>query len=334
MAKLIVGIKGITLTADESHYLQDPRIAGVILFARNYQNRAQLVELVQSIRQTRADLLISVDHEGGRVQRFRSEFTVLPSASRLAQLYRHNTEQALSVAKACGSLMAHELQACDIDFSYAPVLDLDYSVSAIIGDRSYGRDPLQVTALAGALMQGLTDNGMAAVGKHYPGHGGVAADTHGEIVIDHRSREEMNDDFLVFELLIAQGLAAIMPAHIIYPKLDADYPAGFSKILLQDILRQELGFDGAIISDDLGMAGASAVGDLKQQLNLATAAGCDLLLLCNDFASIVAALKIIPDIIDIACDERIKNLRRQGPQKIKDFDNTNATYWREQLAIL
>lgn len=294
MAQLIIGIEGLTLSGQDRRRLQQPQIAGVILFGRNYQDTQQLQALVAEIRSVRADLLISVDHEGGRVQRFRAGFTALPEAACFRRVFRRDPQQGLAFAAVVGEILATELLAYGIDLSYAPVLDLDYGVSEVIGDRSFGQLAFEVIALSMAYWQGMAKAGMAAVGKHFPGHGGVEVDTHGAIAIDDRHYDYLRStDLAVFKALIDAGLPAIMPAHVIYPKIDAK-PAGFSSVWLQKILRQELQFNGAIISDDLDMLGASAVGDLLARLDAACQAGCDLILLCNDFASIDLALQHLP----------------------------------------
>ncbi len=289
--QLIIGIESLTLTKNDIKRLANPAVGGVILFARNYQNPTQLLHLTHAIRDARTDIFISVDHEGGRVQRFREGFTTLPSAKQILNYYRHNPEAGLHLAHMCGLVIAVELQKYGIDLSYAPVLDIDYHLSEVIGDRSFGSLTQDLIALTSAIMAGMHEGGMAAVGKHFPGHGGVIADTHGEIAIDPRPLSYLwNADLLPFKKLIQNGLEGIMPAHVIYPKVD-NKPAGFSRIWLQDILRDQLNFQGAIISDDLGMAGAQAVGRIHEQLKNASTAGCDFALLCNDFGMIDQALQ-------------------------------------------
>jgi beta-N-acetylhexosaminidase len=300
MTQLILGVEGLRLTEADRVRLTQKQTAGVILFSRNYQDTVQLTALVADIRALRADLLISVDHEGGRVQRFRQGFTHLPAAASFAQRFRLNPKQGLEFAFIAGQILATELLAYDIDLSYAPVLDLDYGLSAVIGDRSFGLLPFEAAALAGAQKAGMAKAGMAAVGKHFPGHGGVEVDTHGAIASDPRHYDYLRAaDMVVFKDLIDDGLQAIMPAHVIYPQIDSK-PAGFSVIWMQKILRQELQFKGAIISDDIDMMGASAVGDLNARLDAACAAGCDLILLCNDFHSMDMALQ------HVAVDESLE----------------------------
>jgi beta-N-acetylhexosaminidase len=254
----------------------------VILFARNYRDPAQLRELVAEIRATRAELLLCVDHEGGRVQRFRSGFTALPPMRRLGELWDRDPQAAGQTAHAAGLVIAAELSAYGLDFSFAPVLDLDYGTSSVIGDRAFHSDARAVGELAAAFIRGLAAGGMAAVGKHFPGHGYVAADSHTDLPRDERKLEEiLAKDVAPYAPAIAAGLAAVMPAHVVYGAVDPQ-PAGYSSFWLKELLRGRLGFDGLIFSDDLSMAGALAAGSIAERARLALAAGCDMVLLCND----------------------------------------------------
>ena len=289
--QLIIGLEGLSLTQKDIARISSPKVAGVILFARNYQSPDQLKEYTQSIRNLRPDIFISTDHEGGRVQRFKKFFTPLPAPKLLLKHYRINPSQALAFAECTGLIIGLELQLHGVDFSYGPLLDLDFGLSHIIGDRSFGQLPHEVIALAGAVMRGMQSVGMPTIGKHFPGHGGIEADTHTHQALDNRSFSYLWEaDIIPFKQLIKFGLKGIMPAHIIYPQIDS-LPAGFSKIWLQEILRGQLNFKGAIISDALEMIGATVVGDLYQQLRLAADAGCDFVLLCNDDDAIDAAIK-------------------------------------------
>lgn len=284
---LMLDIGGTYLTAADRHLLRQPEVCGVILFARNIEHPQQVRELCQTIRTVRSDLLIGVDQEGGRVQRLRQGFVALPAMGQLIDAA--NPEQ---LAADCGWLMAWEVLAMGIDFSFAPVLDLNYGRSTVIGLRSFGADADTVERLAGAFLTGMHAAGMPAVGKHFPGHGWVTADSHVDIPVDERSFAEINQaDLQPFKRLKHQ-LAGMMPAHVIYPQVDTA-PAGFSKIWLQDILRQQLGYTGVLFSDDLSMAGAHVAGDAAQRVLAALSAGCDVGLLCNDRAAAELALSAL-----------------------------------------
>ena len=281
---LMLDIQGTWLTAGDRCILRQPEVGGLILFARNIEDPRQVRELCASIRAVRPDLLLAVDQEGGRVQRLRNGFVRLPAMRALAD--NDNAEQ---LAEHCGWLMATEVLAVGLDLSFAPVLDLDHQRSAVVGSRSFEGDAELATRLAGAFIRGMDAAGMAATGKHVPGHGWAEADSHVAIPVDERSLDEIRArDLIPFQRLSKQ-LAAVMPAHVIYPQVDAG-PAGFSRRWLQDILRGELGFDGVIFSDDLSMAGAHVVGDAASRIEAALNAGCDMGLVCNDRASAELAL--------------------------------------------
>ncbi len=288
-APVVLDIEGLSLNADDRRRLQHPLTGGLILFGRNWQSRAQVTSLCAEIKSIRPDVLISVDHEGGRVQRFRTDgFTHLPPMRRLGDMWMqdgkkpvgHGAMAAMDAASACGYVLATELRACGVDLSFTPVLDLDWGPSGVIGDRAFHADARVATTLARSVMQGLLLGGMANCGKHFPGHGFVAADSHVAIPVDKRSLKAiLADDAKPYEWL-STVLTSVMPAHVIYPKVDPA-PAGFSKRWLQDILRAKLGFTGAIFSDDLSMEGASVAGSHTQGALAALNAGCDLVLLCN-----------------------------------------------------
>jgi beta-N-acetylhexosaminidase len=284
-APLIIDIAGQTLSKTDKRRLQHPLTGGIILFARNWENRAQLTALCDGIKKIRKDLLICVDHEGGRVQRFKTDgFTHLPPMRSLGELWLKDAMTATNAATACGYVLGAELRACGVDFSFTPVLDLDFGESSVIGDRAFARDPRVVGLLAKSLMHGLLQSGMANCGKHFPGHGFVKADSHTDIPVDKRSLKAiLADDAAPYEWLNTT-LTSVMPAHVIYPKVDAR-PAGFSEKWLTYILRGQLGFGGAIFSDDLSMAGARLIDGKEVSYTEAAVtalnAGCDMVLLCN-----------------------------------------------------
>jgi len=283
---LMLDLEGLAITPEEQDLLRHPAVGGLILFSRNYQEPDQLYELIHQARAARPDLLIAVDQEGGRVQRFRTEFTRLPPMAALGRYHGRDPEAARHAADLLGELMADELRAYDIDISFAPVLDLDFGTSSVIGDRSFNADPHAVTELAGAFIDGMARAGMAATGKHFPGHGHVAADSHLELPEDPRTWEQLQDDLVPFKAL-APRLDGIMPAHVRYQAVDAE-PAGFSRHWLGKVLRGDCGYRGVIFSDDLGMAGAAGAGDFPQRAQAALGAGCDMVLVCNDRAGAVA----------------------------------------------
>jgi len=280
---VFLDVEGLALRAAERERLRHPLAGGVILFARNFESPAQLRALTAQIRSLRTPPpLIAVDHEGGRVQRFRHGFTAIPAMRTLGEHWDRDLAGAARTATGLGWTLASELRAHGIDFSFTPVLDLDYGRSAVIGDRALHRNPNAIAHLACALCAGLRAGGTPAVGKHFPGHGYAAADSHLEIPVDDRSLEAIvAADLVPFGALVEQGLEAVMPAHVVYPGVDGE-PAGYSRVWLQDILRRRLGFDGMVFSDDLGMAGARGAGDMIARADAAVAAGCDMVLVCND----------------------------------------------------
>lgn len=278
---LMLDLAGTTLTKEEANILVEPLVGGLILFTRNFESREQVCRLVADIRTCRKDLLISVDQEGGRVQRFRDGFVRLPPLQRIGELAAQNVTEAEDIAASFGWLMATDILSTGIDFSFAPVLDLDRDHCAVISDRSFSADPDECIALAAAYMSGMHEAGMAATAKHFPGHGGVRGDSHHELPIDSRTMSELIErDLRPFAELV-DIYEGVMPGHLLFPEIDPD-PVGFSSYWLQDVLRQKLKFDGVIFSDDLSMEGAASGGSYAARAELAFAAGCDMVLVCNN----------------------------------------------------
>jgi beta-N-acetylhexosaminidase len=276
----MLDVVGTALTDDDIRRIRHPLTGGVILFARNYENREQLTALTQAIHAARPGVLIAVDHEGGRVQRFKTDgFTKLPPMRKLGELWDRDVLDATKAATDVGYVLASELRACGVDLSFTPVLDLDYGESGVIGDRAFHRDARVVSMLAKSLNHGLTLAGMTNCGKHFPGHGFVKADSHVAIPVDERDLDAILAEDAAPYGWLGLGLSAVMPAHVIYPKVDR-HPAGFSKKWLS-MLRDDFGFQGVIFSDDLSMEGASVAGGVVDGAQAALSAGCDMVLICN-----------------------------------------------------
>ncbi len=329
---IVLDVVGKTLNKEDIRRIADPKTGGVILFGRNYESRAQLTALTKAIKKVRADVMISIDHEGGRVQRCRTDgFTHLPAMKKLGDIWTNGGKKAqaehalkaMEAATATGFVLASELRACGVDFSFTPVLDLDFGRSGVIGDRSFNRDPQIAAMLAKSLNHGLQLAGMANCGKHFPGHGWAEADSHVAIPVDERSLTTIiNDDAKPYEYL-GLALASVMPAHVIYPKVDK-HPAGFSKVWLQDILRKQLKFTGVIFSDDLSMEGASVAGSVVKGAEMALKAGCDQVLICNR-----------PDLADqllkeLTYDEKLYKTSRARVEKL--MPTSQAMNWDELQA--
>lgn len=301
----MLDIAGTWLTAEDRQILRQPQVAGLILFARNIEDPRQVRELSAAIRAVRPDLLLAVDQEGGRVQRLRQGFVRLPAMRALA-----DNANAAQLAEDCGWVMASEVLAAGLDLSFAPVLDLDHQRSAVVGSRSFEGNAELATCLAGAFIRGMNAAGMAATGKHFPGHGWAEADSHVAIPVDERSLEQIRAVDLQPFARLSRQLAAVMPAHVIYPQVDSQ-PAGFSRRWLQDILRGELGFTGVIFSDDLSMAGAHVVGDAACRIEAALVAGCDMGLVCNDRAAAELALSALQR-LKVQAPQGLARMRRQA----------------------
>jgi len=330
----MLDIKGDELSLEDIEILKHPLVGGVILFTRNYSSPGQLQALVDSIHAQRSpNLLIAVDHEGGRVQRFREGFTSLPAAAHFGEVYDHDSVRGRHLAHVAGWLMAVELRVFNIDFSFAPVLDVNHGISTVIGDRAFHKDPSVVVELAHAYIEGMQEAGMAATGKHFPGHGGVEADSHLAVPVDDR---EYNDiyahDILAFKRMIHHGLAAIMPAHVIYPKVDP-HPAGFSTFWLQEVLRKRLGFQGVIFSDDLNMEGASVAGSgYADRANAALSAGCDMALICNNRDGAIEVLDGLGKFDNAVSHLRLA--RMHGRKKITRIQLNASSKWKEAVNLI
>jgi len=329
----MVDVKGTELDQQERQMLMHPLVGAVILFSRNYESPEQLQRLVKEIHQLREpQLLVAVDHEGGRVQRFRDGFTLLPAVRRIGEIYDKDKALARKMAREHGWLMASELRAMDVDFSFAPVLDLDYGSSQVIGDRAFHARPEAVADLAHAYIQGMHEAGMAATGKHFPGHGFVAADSHVAIPEDDRELDELRHrDMIPFERLATNGLAAIMPAHIIFRQIDKR-PAGFSSYWLQDVLRRQLGFQGVIFSDDLSMEGASVAGGFPARAQAALAAGCDMVLVCNNPDAAAEVLSKLEHEANPVSHARLA--RMHGRHTIKPAELHRDPRWQQARTLL
>jgi beta-N-acetylhexosaminidase len=335
-APLIIDIAGLSLSKADRRRLKHPLTGGIILFARNWKDRQQLEKLCAEIKGVRDDLLICVDHEGGRVQRFRTDgLTHLPPMRALGEQWMQDQMGATNAATACGYVLGAELRACGVDFSFTPVLDLDWGESGVIGDRAFGRDPRVVSLLAKSLMHGLLQSGMANCGKHFPGHGFVKADSHTDIPVDTRTLKAiLKDDAAPYEWLNTT-LSSVMPAHVIYPKVDA-LPAGFSSKWLNFILRSQLGFGGAIFSDDLSMAGARMIGGREVSYTEAAIAalnaGCDMVLLCNQS---VGEGKPVDELLDGMAEALLKGqweaLEASELRRLALLPQTPALEWDELM---
>jgi beta-N-acetylhexosaminidase len=337
LGPVMLDIPGTALSNDDRRRLTHPQTGGVILFSRNYQSPAQLAALTAEIHALRAPaLLIAVDHEGGRVQRFRDGFTAIPAMRELGIAWEKNAALATALAQDTGYVLAAELRVHGVDLTFAPVLDVDFKRSSVIGDRAFHADPDIIAQLAQALVQGLHRGGMSSVGKHFPGHGHVRADSHHEIPLDDRAYVDIEQcDLIPFRRLIGAGLGAVMPAHVIYPQVDAQ-PAGFSSKWLKQILRSQLEFDGVIFSDDLSMEGAKAgigAGGIVARAQAALVAGCDMVLVCNDVGAADELLAGLHYQMPAVGQLRLAAMRGRGRAQGMATLRENADYIRALTAV-
>ena len=332
LGPLMVDLRGKTLAADEREWLQSPLVGGVILFTRNFANVEQLAQLVAEIHAVRQPpLLVTVDQEGGRVQRFREPFVRLPPLRTLGRLYDEERELALKVAGACGWLMAAELRAVGVDLSFAPCVDLDRGLSEVIGDRALHPEAAVVATLARRFAAGAKRAGMPITAKHFPTHAGAHSDSHTEFAVDNRALADLDDDLKPYRDLIANGLPAVMVAHVSFPAVDAR-PASMSSWWIGEYLRGELGFKGAVISDDLSMTGAAVVGSAAERVRLALEAGCDLVLLCNAPEQVPGVLDALKGYVNPAAQVRLTRLHGRGDT---NWENLHASAdWQKASALV
>ncbi|GGJ81301.1 beta-N-acetylhexosaminidase [Pseudomonas matsuisoli] len=321
---LMLDVQGTWLTPEDRHLLRQPEVGGLILFARNVETPGQVRELCRAIRAVRPDLLLAIDQEGGRVQRIREGFVRLPAMRDISRC-----ENAAVLAEHCGWLMATEVLSVGLDFSFAPVLDLDHGRSAVVGSRAFESDPQRAVLLLTAFIRGMNAAGMQATGKHFPGHGWAEADSHFEVPVDGRSLDDIRAHDMVPFAALSSQLGAVMPAHVIYPQVD-EQPAGFSRRWLQDILRGDLGFEGVIFSDDLSMAGAHVVGDAASRVEAALSAGCDMGLVCNDRAAAELALSALQRLA-VRPAARLARMRGEGREGI---DYRATPRWSQAISAL
>jgi len=328
----MLDVEGRQLTPADRTLLKEPAVGGVILFSRNYESPSQLAELVASVRELRSPpLLVATDHEGGRVQRFREGFSTIPPMRRLGRQYDGDRKSAVSLARTAGWLIAAELRAMRIDLSFTPCVDLDWGVSDIIGNRAFHRSAEAVAELASGFCNGLRSAGMAAVAKHFPGHGAVAADSHDQLPVDRRGYGDLLDDMLPYEKLVAKRqLAGVMIAHIVYAEADP-LPASFSAYWIQDQLRSRLGFDGAVLCDDLSMRATAKMGSMPKRARLALDAGCDMVLICNDrpaASATVAALRDYSNPLSLVRLARLHGTAQVARDVLRDGEEWQAAVLR------
>ncbi|HET7811283.1 MAG TPA: beta-N-acetylhexosaminidase [Steroidobacteraceae bacterium] len=332
LGPLMVDVAGLELTPGDREVLRHPLVGSVILFTRNYASAEQLTRLVADIHAVRTPaLIVAVDQEGGRVQRFRPEFSLLPPPRRIGHAFDLDAKRGLTLARSMGWLMAAELRAHGVDLSFAPCVDLDYGVSEVIGDRAFHSKPEAVAQLALAYVQGMKDAGMAATAKHFPGHGAVIADSHKSLPVDRRGWNELGDDLLPYRRLIANGLPGVMVAHVLFPEV-APEPASLSRRWIQNALREELRFEGAIFTDDLSMGGAAEYGDIVARASAALAAGCDVLPVCNDRASVETLLDELKYEVQPSSHLRLVRMRGRAAPEREELLAGDA--WRASQELL
>jgi beta-N-acetylhexosaminidase len=332
LGPLMIDLEGTELKSIERELLQHPLVGSVILFARNYADPAQLAKLVADIHAVRSPaLIVGVDHEGGRVQRFREGFSRLPPLRRIGHEYDASPRAGLALAREMGWLMAAELRAHGVDLSFAPCVDLDYGVSEVIGDRALHARAGAVGELAVAYMHGMRSAGMVATAKHFPGHGAVVADSHHALPVDRRTLVDLEADIAPYRVLIDNGLAGVMVAHVLYPEID-EVPASASRRWIRGYLRNELRFQGVVFADDLSMAGAAAVGGIVERAERALAAGCDVLPVCNHRESVIAVLDGFRPEPDAAAALRRVRLRGRGQFSVEGL-RASAEWQSAQLAL-
>ena len=333
LGPLMVDVAGTELAPGDLEVLRHPLVGGVILFTRNYRDPAQLQALVSALHAARTPpLIVAVDQEGGRVQRFRSGFSVLPAARRIGHEYDLDPRAGLDLARHMGWLMAAELRACGVDLSFAPCVDLDYGVSEVIGDRSFHANASVVSQLAVSYMHGMRDAGMAATAKHFPGHGAVKADSHTAAPVDRRELVDMGDDLTPYRRLIANGLPAVMISHVLFPAVDTDSVASVSSRWIRDVLRGELGFQGVVFSDDMSMAGAAVAGDIVMRTKRALGAGCDMVLICNSRPSVMTVLDRLD--VDPEPASHLRLVRMRGRDGQSRDELMASAQWQECRAEL
>jgi len=320
LGPLMVDVAGTQLSAEDRDVLTHPLVGSVILFTRNFVEPAQLQALVAAIQSLRSPaLLVAVDHEGGRVQRFRRGFSALPPLRRIGHVFDADAAEGLAMARALGWLMAAELLVCGLDFSFAPCVDLDYGLSEAIGDRAFHARATVVAQLAVAYVHGMRDAGMAATAKHFPGHGAVVADSHLTLPVDRRELVDLDQDLLPYQRLIANALPSVMVAHVLFPAVDA-LPASFSRRWIDGVLRQELQFGGLVVADDLSMHAAAAMGDLLLRAERALAAGCDVIPICNDRPGVESVLDRLKAEIEPASQLRLIRMRGRRQHRFENLD--------------